>query len=184
MNHRVAFLLALGLLAAACGSPAPSTAPTATASPALAEFEIDAAQLTETGGCGDTFIWATNRAGTAGITAEWTDAASAAWANDGFTDTQQLPNPEITVSVVEGNQLSSYYCNDIRMPGQGVTSTIEAAAGTVELTVRPSPEGFEPAGQADLRLSDVTFELGLGSGEVWHLAELVIQNVSVGWLAG
>ena len=85
---------------------------------------------------------------------------------------------------MEGNQVSSYYCNDIRMPGQGVTSTIEAAAGTVELTVRPSPEGFEPAGQADLRLSDVTFELGLGSGEVWHLAELVIQNVSVGWLAG
>jgi hypothetical protein len=182
MNRRAAYLLALGLLAAACGSPAPSTASTATASPALADFEIEAAQFTKTGGCGDAFIWATNAAGTAAITVEWGGAASAAWIAGGFSDTRQLPHPEITVSVVEGNQLSSYYCNDIRMPGQGVTSTIEAAAGTVELTVRPSREGFEPAGQADLRLSDITFELG--SGEVWHLAELVIPRVSVGWFAG
>jgi hypothetical protein len=184
MNCLIASLTAVGLLAAACGSPAPSPAPTGTPTAPPADFEIEAAQFVTTGGCGDAFLWATNAAGTAAITIEWSGAASEAWAEDEFTDTQELPNPEITVSVVEGSQLSSYYCNDIRMPGQGPTSTIEAVTGTVELTVRPSREGFEPAGQADLRLSDVTFEVGLGAGETWHLDELVIENVSVGWLAG
>jgi hypothetical protein len=70
------------------------------------------------------------------------------------------------------------------MPGQGVTSTIEATSGTVELAVRPNREGFQPAGQADLRLTDISFRVTLGSGEVWHLDELVIENVSVGWFAG
>ncbi len=193
MHNRFAYLLALGMLAAACGSPAPSAAPTAaptapsrtpTAPPtAPAEFEIEAAQFVNTGGCGDAFLWATNAAGTAAITIEWGGAASTAWADDGFTDTQQLPNPEIRVSVVEGSQLTSYYCNDIRSPGQGETSRVEANTGTVDITVRPTPQGFEPAGQADVRLSDIAFTLAMGT-ETWHLDELVIEDVAVGWLAG
>ena len=186
MHRLPASVLALGLLAAACGSPAPSPAPSAispTATPAP-DFEIEVAQFTETGGCGDAFIWAANRDGTAAITVEWSGAASQAWTNDGFNETKQLPNPEITVSVVEGSGLVAYWCNDIRMPGQGVTSTIEASGGTVELAIHPNREGFQPAGQADLRLGDVTFHLTLGSGEVWHLDELVIENMSVGWFAG
>jgi hypothetical protein len=194
MHNRLAYLLAFGMLATACGSPASSAAPTGaptgpsetlTVPPtAPADYEIEAAQFVNTGGCGDAYFWATNATGTAAITIEWGGAASEAWANDGFTDSQQLPNPEITVSVIEGSQLTSYYCNDIRMPGQGETSTIEAATGTVEIEVQPTPEGFEPSGQASLRLSDVTFRVSLGDGEVWHLTELVIENVSVGWLAG
>lgn len=177
MPHRVARLVATAVLAAACASPGPSPSP----APA---FEIEVAQFTQTGGCGDAFIWATNRDGTAAITVEWGGAASEAWANDGFSATEQLPNPEITVSIVEGSGLVAYWCNDIRMPGQGVTSTIEAASGAVELAVRPNREGFQPAGQADLRLTDISFRVTLGNGEVWHLDELVIENVSVGWFAG
>jgi hypothetical protein len=192
MHNRVAYAFALTLLAAACGSPAPSaslvpspvpsSAPTGTSTTPPADFEIEAAQFTNTGGCGDAFVWATNAAGTAAITVEWSGAASEAWNNDGFNDTHQLPHPEITVSVVEGSQLTSYYCNDIRMPGQGETSTIAASSGTVDLAVTPTPQGFEPAGQADLRLTDITFTLG--ETETWHLDELVIENVSVGWFAG
>jgi hypothetical protein len=184
MRHHVPKLLVLGLLAAACGSPMPSPVPTGTPSASPADFEIETEQFTDTGGCGDAFIWATNRAGTAAITVEWGGAASEAWASGPFDDTQQLPNPEITVTVVEGSGLTSYYCNDVREPGQGTTSEIEATSGTVEVAVRPDPQGFQPAGHADLRLSDVIFSINLGSGETWHLDELVIENVSVGWLAG
>jgi hypothetical protein len=149
-----------------------------------ADFEIEAGQFTDTGGCGDAFFWATNREGTAGITIEWRGAASQAWTNDGFTGSQQLPDPEITVAVVEGNGLSGYWCNDVRMPGQGVTSTIEASSGLVDITVRPTPGGFQPAGQADVRLSDIVFSVAPDDGETWHLDALVIENVSVGWMAG
>ena len=183
MHHRVACLVAVALLATACVSNSTSPAPSGAAPTQPADFEIEAAQFVNTGGCGDAFFWATNAAGTAAITVEWSGAASEAWANEAFNETQQLPNAVITVSVVEGSGLASYYCNDVRMPGQDVTSTIEAATGTVEITVRPSRESFEPAGQADLRLTDITFRATPG-GEVWHLAELVIENVSVGWAAG
>jgi hypothetical protein len=185
MMPRLSKLLAVGLLALACGSPA-SPVPSGAASTATppADFEIEAAQFVNTGGCGDTFLWATNAAGTAAITVEWGGAASAAWANDEFSDTQQLPHPEITVTVIEGNKLTGCYCNDIREMGAGPTSTVEAATGTVEITVRPNREGFEPAGQADLRLTNVSFHVGLGAGDTWRLDELVIENVSVGWLAG
>jgi hypothetical protein len=187
MHPRVAYLLAVGLLAVACASNSPSPSPSGTAaatpSPTSpADFEIEVAQFTQTGGCGDVFLWATNRDGTVGINVEWAGAASEAWANESFSETQQLPSPDITVSVVEGSGLLAYWCNDVRMPGQGVTSTIEATGGTVELSVRPSREGFEPAGQADLRLTDIIFRTP--GSEVWHLEELVIENVSVGWLAG
>ena len=175
-------------MAAACATTSPTPSPTGTA-PATqpptppADFEIEAAQFVKTGGCGDVFIWATNAADNAAITVEWSGAASEAWANEAFNETQHLPSPDITVSVVEGSGLASYFCNDIRMPEQGVTSTIEATSGTVDLEVRPNREGFEPAGQAELRLTDITFRPTMG-GEVWHLAELVIENVSVGWFAG
>ncbi|MEA2677856.1 MAG: hypothetical protein QOJ81_1997 [Chloroflexota bacterium] len=179
-----AILLAGAFVILACDPPFPTHSPSPTATGPAAAFEIEAAQFVNTGGCGDAFIWATNAAGTAAITVEWGGAASEAWANGPFNDTQQLPNPEITVSVVEGNGLSTYYCNDVRGPGQGTTSEIEATSGAVEVAVRPDPEGFQPAGHADLRLSDVTFTIRLGSGETWRLDELVIENVSVGWLAG
>ena len=187
MHHRVANLLVLGLLAVACGSPAPTALPTdlpTTGPSAPPDFEIETAQFVTTGGCGDAFFWATNAAGTAAITVEWLGAASQAWMNDSFEASKQLPNSEITVSVVEGKQLSGYWCNDVRMPGQGPTSTIEASTGTVDLSVTPNRQGFEPAGQADLRLSNVTFNVTLGSGQTWHLDELVIEDVSVGWFAG
>lgn len=184
MHRCVANLLALGLLAVACVSPAPTTAPTGTASTAAPDFEIEAAQFVNTGGCGDAFLWTTNAAGTAAITVEWGGAASEAWAEDVYSATEQLPNPEITVSVVEGNQLTSYYCNDVRGPGQGPTSTIEATTGTVDVSVIPNREFFQPAGQADLRLSDITFRVGLGGGQTWHLGEFLFEGVLVGWSPG
>jgi len=189
MRRVIAQLLVAGLLAAACASNSPSPLPSGTAQATQAptqpaDFEIEAAQFVNPGGCGDVFILATRADGNAAITVEWSGAASEAWANEAFNETQQLPHPDITVSVVEGSGLGSYFCNDIRMPGQGVTSTVEATSGTVDLEVRPNREDFEPSGQADLRLTDITFRLALGNGEVWHLDELVIENVSVGWFAG
>lgn len=180
MHKRIATVVALGLLATACASPAPSSAPTG--SPGALEIEV--AQFTKLGGCGDTIFWAARADGTGAITVQWDGAASAAWANGAFSATEQLPNAEITVSVVEGHGLDSYYCNDVLGPGQGPTSTVEAASGTVEIAVHADPQGFKPAGHADLRLTDISFHVNLGSGETWHLNGLVIENVAVGWLAG
>lgn len=171
MQRAFASLVAVCLLVPACSAPAPG-------------IEIEAAQFVNKGGCGDAFFWATNAAGTAAITVEWSGAASEAWARDSYEDTQQLPHPEITVSVVEGRDLTSYYCNDIRAPGQGPTSTTQASIGTVRISVTPTRDGFQPAGRADLRLSNVNFHVDSGSAEPWHLDELVIEDVAVGWLAG
>src|SRR5688572_10176655 len=124
---RLAPLCLVALFALACtsapGQTVAQSVPAATPSPTppLGMNELSGAEFTKNGGCGDVFIWATRADGSAAITVEWRGAASKAWANEAFHETQQLPNAEISVSVVEGSGLTSYFCNDIRMPGQGVT---------------------------------------------------------------
>jgi hypothetical protein len=202
------FLIVLALTATACTSaplpspsPAPTGAPTAAATaltatptvapepspsdPPLGIREIGPAELTQTGGCGDVFIWATNAEGTMGITIEWEGAARNAWAADGFEETAELPQAPVTVSLVAGQGLSRLYCNDVLEPGMSEDSRVPARSGSVELTVRPDAGGFEPASHADVTLRDVQFNLTFGTEEeTWILDELVIQNVFVGWFAG
>jgi hypothetical protein len=192
---RLASLCLLAGIALACGSVSPPTAapttpaatpsPTASPTPLLGTHELSGAEFTESGGCGDVFMWATTPDGTLGITIQWNEAASAAWEAGDFSETAQLPDAAIEVALVAGRGLSKRNCTDILMPGIGEDSRAQAEAGTVEMTVRPDEGGFEPAAHADVTLRDIVFTVNFGTEEeTWRLDELVLENVSVGWFAG
>ncbi|MEP7379225.1 MAG: hypothetical protein ABI725_06625 [Chloroflexota bacterium] len=206
MSRTVAITFAAALLALACGPAVPTPTPAATGtgrpasplatlspsassgptqSPAPTQLEIEVARLTSIGGCGDVFIQAITADGTAAITIQWGGAATAAWADREFNETAQIPDGQAKVFLVVGHELTRFYCTDIGWPGAEEVTSTPAITGSVELVVRPDRARFRPAGSADLRLSDVSFKVMIGSEEeIWHLDELVIENVPVGWLAG
>jgi hypothetical protein len=81
--------------------------------------------------------------------------------------------------------LSTLYCDDIGMPGEGADSEVPAVAGEVRLLIQPDPGGFRPSGRADLMLTNTEFDTVVGDEpEVWRLEHLEWQNVQVGWFAG
>ena len=119
------------------------------------------------------------------ITIEWQGAATAAWDEEAFDQTEQLPQPQIRVGLVVGRQLSATYCNDVLMPGPRVDGDAPAVAGSVALVVRPDAGGFRPGSHADLSLQDVAFEIVRGTDtETWVVDHLELQDISVGWFAG
>ena len=167
----------------ATATPAPTPAPTATSTPAGRVF--GASDFTQTGGCGDVFVYATGPDNTMSVTIDWREAASSAWAGGGFNGTKQIPDGALDVTLNVGQQLSALYCTDIGMEGPRVDGTAHATSGQVEITVTPDAGGFEPASHADVSLHDVVFEVLQGvEVQHWRISELVIQNVSVGWFAG
>jgi hypothetical protein len=162
-------------------SPTPSPTPTATAGGQV----FRQTDFTKSGGCGDVFVYATNGADSMSVTVDWRGAASAAWQADGFEDTKQIPDGELDVTLNVGRLLSQLYCTDIMTQEPRLDGTAHAIGGEVEISVTPDAGGFNPASHADVTLRDVVFEVIQGSEvEHWRIEELVLQNVSVGWLAG
>ena len=138
-----------------------------------------------TGGCGDVFTYAATDDGRLAVVVQWEGAATAAWEEGAFSASVSLPDDSMAVSLEAGRGLSSFYCNDILMPGQGVQATTKAVAGSVELSVRPKAGGFRPAATADVTLLDIVFEVNTGDEvEIWRLDRLELRDVSVGWFAG
>ena len=138
-----------------------------------------------TGGCGDVFMYAATADGRLAVVIQWEGAATSAWEEDAFAASATLPHDSMSVSLEAGQGLSSLYCNDILMPGQGVQATTRAVAGSVELSAQPQAGGFKPAATADVTLIDVVFEVSTGDEvEIWHLDRLELRDVSVGWFAG
>ena len=162
MTMRLFLVLAAALATVAC-APSPATSPGATssarpagsaqptttagaiASPSLSPAgvvrQIDATKFTETGGCGDTFLWAATQDDATAITVEWQGAASDAWDEDGFDEAADLPDGRIRVALITGRLLSTTYCNDIVMPEAGSDSEVPATSGNVSLVVRPDAGG-------------------------------------------
>ncbi len=192
MPSKLIFVSVVALIALACGSPLPTPtvapSPTATVpspSQTPGASELSGATFSVVGGCGDAYLWAATPDGTTAITFEWTSAASNAWAAGGFHQVAQLPDPNIHIRLVSGSGLDTLYCNDMLMPGQGETMSTDAVVGAAEASVRPDAGGFRPAAHADAVIQDVIFNVTVGTEiEVWHLDEIVWQDVSVGWLAG
>ena len=206
MTMRLFMVLAAALATVAC-APSPGTSPGATtsakpngtaqptttagatappvASPAAVVREIDPTKFTATGGCGDTFLWAATPDDTTAITIEWQGAASDGWEEDGFNEMADLPDGRIRVTLVTGRLLSTTYCTDVLGPDAGSVSEVPAASGSVSLSVRPDAARMRPSGQADLTLTEVEFEVTVGTKpEVWRLPTLELHDVLVGWFAG
>jgi hypothetical protein len=130
-------------------------------------------------------MWASTADDTFAVTIEWDQAATMAWDAGRFDETAELPRPDVRVTLSTGRQLSAGYCTDILTPETRTDATAPAAAGAVELVVEPVEGGFEPAGNADLSLRDIVFEVIHGTEpENWCLEQLVLPDVSVGWFAG
>jgi hypothetical protein len=191
MEIRSVFFGALALAAStACAGPtaAPTStpsSPTPAVAPTSAKRAIDASLFTKKGGCGDTFLWAATEDGATAVTVEWKDAASHAWDDDGFDESAVLPDIRISVALVTGVKLSTYYCNDLLEVGQGPDREIPAVAGALSLAVVPQPASVRPSGLADLDLTNVDFEVIVGGEpQVWHLDALEWRDYLVGWLAG
>jgi hypothetical protein len=173
------------LLPAASLVPSPAAAVTAAPATAGPGRPIDASLFSRKGGCGDVFLWAATEDGTSAVTVEWTGGASQAWDNARFDEAATLPDVRITVTLVTGRQLSTYYCNDLIQAGQGTDREIPAVAGTATLVVEPNRDGMKPAALAALTLESVNFDVIVGGEpEVWHLDGLEWRDVLVGWLAG
>jgi hypothetical protein len=119
------------------------------------------------------------------VTVEWTGAASRAWDGASFEESATLPDVRITITLVTGRLLSTYYCNDLLEAGQGPDRDIPAVSGTASLVVEPNRDGMKPSGHAALTLASVDFDVIVGDEpEVWHLDGLEWRDVLVGWLAG
>lgn len=147
-----------------------------------------AALLTRSGGCGDTFIWATNADQT---WAMWfrddSDIALRAYrAGETITDTYDMAldyalSP--TVAVQQGSNLQVAFCNDV-VEDYSVTQEWYATAGLVTISVTSDgtkePWGEVP-GTATLTLDDVVLTTtGADPVTISHYE----TTVSVGWFPG
>ena len=77
-------------------------------------------------------------------------------------------------------------CDDFVLPNRRVDNKLNAAAGSVVVTVEPVEKGedsWNNRGNADAVLTDLIFEDPI-SGTVVHLEPIVIPSVVVGWFGG
>jgi hypothetical protein len=131
------------------------------------------------------FFYATSPDDGMSVTIEWRGAASAAWTAGGFDSSKQIPDAELDVMLNVGRQLSALYCTDIGTIGAHADGTAHAVSGQVEINVTPDAGGSEPSSHADVSLHDVVFEVIQGvEVQHWRIADLVLQDISVGWVAG
>ncbi len=151
---------------AACSDDEPTRAVDPAKAPPL--------ELTETGGCGDAFFWATTADGTRAlvVTVELRDRSAT-----GPTEHEvALPDPSAEVELWEGTELTSMMCNDVVL-GE-VTEEVPVTAGDVRITLQPRPEGSMDYvdGKAELT--------GLVADDGTVLPDLQIKTTSIGFYAG
>lgn len=143
----------------------PSTSP----SPSL--------ELTETGGCGDAFFWATTADGTTAVvvTAELRDRST----TEPTELETSLPDPRVEVEVWQGAGLTSRMCNDV------VTGRIDERTAVVEGEVRIALDPHRSEDRGFARTVDGKAELtGLVTEDGTALPDLAIKTSSIGFYAG
>ncbi|MGY1742931.1 MULTISPECIES: hypothetical protein [unclassified Blastococcus] len=139
-------LLACLLCLAAC-----TTTTAGGASPATpgggAGAGADAIALTDGDACGEVFFWAASDGGDVAVTVS-VDVVGRA--EDGPTRLRYgLPDPEVEVAVLTGQDLTANFCTDAIDAAAEPTGTQEATAGTVTLDLDPPGED---CGHSDGRL--------------------------------
>jgi hypothetical protein len=109
-------------------------------------------RLTASGGCGDAFLWATTAEGDVAVTVS-TEARDRSAAGPTTIDFD-LPDPEVTVEVLRGEDLARNFCNDVILPSSRPTDTRRATAGTGAMVLDPpkDPGSYDNCGTASGRL--------------------------------
>ncbi len=161
-----AFVVLIGSLAACSDDDEPSQA---TDPEGTSELEF-----TESGGCGDAFFWAATADDEHAvvISAELTDRSTT---EETVLDVE-LPDPAVDVTLLEGTELSSRFCNDLIM-GE-VAETTPVVEGAVTITLQPRPGESYDLVDGKAVLSDLEAEDGT------ELPDLDLKTTSIGFYAG
>lgn len=140
------------------------------------------------GGCVDALVYATTADDTVSVTVRWDGAASRAAAEGGMAGEVTLPDPDVTVELQVGSDLSEERCTDVVAPGRPlVAGEWEAVSGRVRIGVEPQPHatGEMPDGTATVTLTDVELApAGGAGGDAWRIDTLELRDASVGWTPG
>ncbi len=138
------------------------------------------------GGCSDMVLFARNAADTVQLYVSVNGVVSSA---NGAADTQVhsflLPDPDITLNVNVGENLSDATCDDVVLGDVSVAMTYLATGGTATLVIEPGEqdeEEWSQTGTATLTLSSVEFTDG--NQCVMGLGDFSFEEVLVGWLPG
>lgn len=148
---------------------------------------IDASALTETGGCGDVFMWAANAEHTMVLIFHSEQPLGQQTWDEGGQKTWSLSLPEDASAELQvGEDLVEPLCNDVAGGDTRVDARWEASAGasTLELEVSEDlqPWGEYP-GSATLTLSELVFEASEGDAQPRTLDSLSF-SANVGWMPG
>lgn len=138
------------------------------------------------GGCSDMVLFARNAADTVQLYVRVNGVVSSA---NGAEDTQVhsflLPDPDFTLNVNMGENLSDATCDDVVEGEVSVAMTYLATGGTATLVIEPGEldeEEWSQTGTATLTLSGVEFTDG--NQCVMGLGDFSFEEVLVGWLPG
>jgi len=138
------------------------------------------------GGCSDMVLFARNAADTIQLYVRVNGVVSAAnGAEDTQVHTYLLPDPDITLNVNLGENLSDLTCDDVADGDVAVAMTYLATGGTATLVIEPGEqdqEEWSQTGLATLALTGVEFTDG--NQCVIGMGDFSFEEVLVGWLPG
>jgi hypothetical protein len=131
-------------------------------------------ELTEQGGCGDAYFWATTADDEHAVvvSAELRDRS----ATEETVLEVDLPHEGVEVLLWEGVGLGSLMCNDV-VAGK-VSEETPVVEGSVTITLQPRPEGH-----TDLVVGKAVLT-GLVAEDGTELPDLEIKTTSIGFYAG
>ena len=166
----VAALAAVLALTPACSSSGSDAAPP----------PAEPVRLTESGGCGNAFLWATTPEGDVAVTV--TVEARDRSATEPTTIAIDLPDPDVTVKVLRGTDLASNFCTDLPRTGSHPTDTQDATAGTGSLVLDPTPD---PGGSTSCgRASGHVRLRGVVASEGTRFAPIDARSDQIGCYSG
>ena len=136
-----------------------------------------AAALTERGGCGDLIVYAYDTDDSLLLTVVVDGLVDAAQiAGEEQTTTHEIGDPGVQVGLDVGSRITDAICDDvIENGGPVVRRTLDATAGTIEVTVRPGDDAW--GARADVDITGVVLEDAAPLDLSW-------TDIAVGWLAG
>jgi hypothetical protein len=140
-------------------------------------FEAD---LTETGGCGDVFVYARDADHTVGLLVR-TDDGLVTTVEESMTYDLAGPDSatERWVTAYQGVEVGELWCNDVSTGAEELARSWHATAGVLQIDVTPGDYG----GTADVTISDAVLTDDSGE-ETVELPSFSWSAISVGWLPG
>lgn len=142
-------------------------------------------RLTETGGCGDIFVFASNEDDSISLSFRADGLVEEALAAGGETTTPIVlsdGNDGYVVTATTGRSTSADFCTDVVVDPPLISTTWRSISGTVTVTIDPGdrPEGS----RASVLFENVVLEPVALAEDVVTIERFEIIDVAVGWLPG